>query len=97
MSKINKANELVNQLRAMGHDIDDDYMVDLNFFDDEWIVVNIQDVMRNISFCHNHCSLISWIRDQLSLNLCNELIVYVCWIGLSLITLTLCINIDCAN
>lgn len=35
MSKINKANELVNQLRAMGHDIDDDYMVDLNFFDDE--------------------------------------------------------------
>ena len=35
MSKINKANDLVNELRAMGHDIDDDYIVDLNFFDDE--------------------------------------------------------------
>lgn len=35
MSKINKANDLVSQLRAMGHHIDDDYMVDLNFFDDE--------------------------------------------------------------
>lgn len=44
MSKINKANDLVNQLRAMGHDIDDDYMVDLNFFDDEWIGVNIKDL-----------------------------------------------------
>ena len=35
MSKINKANELVSKLRAMGHHIDDDYMVGLNIFDDE--------------------------------------------------------------
>lgn len=40
-TKIDKANDLINQLRAMGHDIDDDYVVDLNFFDNEWNVDNI--------------------------------------------------------
>ncbi|PWA64817.1 hypothetical protein CTI12_AA339830 [Artemisia annua] len=34
-TKVDKANDLINQLRAMGHDIDDDYVVDLNFFDNE--------------------------------------------------------------
>ena len=34
-TKIDKANDMMNQLRAMGHDIDDDYLVDINFFDDE--------------------------------------------------------------
>ncbi|PWA52160.1 hypothetical protein CTI12_AA457280 [Artemisia annua] len=34
-TKIDKANEMISQLRAMGHDIDDDYLVDINFFDDE--------------------------------------------------------------
>ena len=35
LCKINKAQEMVNALREMGHDIDDDYIVDLKFFDED--------------------------------------------------------------
>ena len=31
-SKLSKANGLINELRAMGHEITDEYVVDLNFF-----------------------------------------------------------------
>ena len=32
ISKLTKASTLVEQMNASGHDIDDDYMIDLGFF-----------------------------------------------------------------
>ena len=34
-SKIVKAESMIKELRAMGHELTDDYVVDLNFFGDE--------------------------------------------------------------
>ena len=33
LSKINKAQQMLNDIRGMGHDLDDDYIINLNFFD----------------------------------------------------------------
>ncbi|GJW95618.1 hypothetical protein Tco_0175290 [Tanacetum coccineum] len=35
MSNLVKANALINDLRALGHDINDDYVVNLNFFKED--------------------------------------------------------------
>ena len=34
-SKLNKTEAMIQEMRAMGHDLTDDYLVDLNFFSDE--------------------------------------------------------------
>lgn len=34
-SKVLKAETMINELRGMGHELTDDYFVDLNFFSDE--------------------------------------------------------------
>ena len=33
LSKINKAHQMLNSIRGIGHDLDDDYIVNLDFFD----------------------------------------------------------------
>lgn len=35
MSKVQKTNQLINELREMGHELTDDYVVDLNFFSED--------------------------------------------------------------
>ena len=34
LSKIKKAQQMLNDIRGMGHDLDDDYIINLNFFDE---------------------------------------------------------------
>ena len=34
LSKINKAQQMLKDIRGMGHDLDDDYIINLNFFDE---------------------------------------------------------------